>query len=78
MSDPDTPVVAATFNDRYEAELMQGLLRSQGIPSSIGADDVGGLHPQLSMARGVRLLVRSRDLEMAKRILEPPEDEGLT
>lgn len=80
MSDRDAPVVAATFTDRYEAELMQRLLESEGIPSWVRADDAGGQHPQLSLARGVRLLVRTRDLEEAKLILEPPGDpeEGLT
>lgn len=68
--DQDRPVVAATYTNPYEAELALTVLESEGIAAALQSDDVGGLHPQLSLVRGVRLMVRQEDLSAARTVLD--------
>jgi hypothetical protein len=58
----------AVVGSRTEAELIVGLLESQGLPAVVAADDVAGLEPQLQL-QGVRVLVSSADAEVARRAL---------
>jgi hypothetical protein len=60
------PVVVV--GSRTEAELIVGLLESQGLAAVVAADDVAGLEPQLQL-QGVRVLVPSADAEVARRVL---------
>ncbi|MCB9757724.1 MAG: DUF2007 domain-containing protein [Candidatus Omnitrophica bacterium] len=59
------------FYHKYEAQIVQGLLKDNGIESMISADDCGGYRPHLSLGTGNnRLLVKQTDVEQAKIILE--------
>jgi hypothetical protein len=68
--DPGKPVVVATFSDRWEAELVAGLLESAGIRAFVLSDDAGGFYPALASARGVQVVVREDDLAAATAVLE--------
>jgi hypothetical protein len=61
-------VAVAVVNNRIEAELIAGLLRSNGIKVAVSADDAGQQEPQLQQD-GVRVLVDPADAEEARKIL---------
>jgi hypothetical protein len=71
----DTRVVA-TYAYRHEAEFARETLRAAGIDSVLLADDAGGAYGPLTYTRGLRLLVRSADLERARALLV--EEDGDT
>jgi len=50
------PVEVAVVDSRSEADLIVGLLRSNGLRAGIWADDAGGTNPELQMG-GVRVVV---------------------
>ena len=58
-----------SFLHRIEAEIVQGVLKAEGIDAMVSADDCGGLRPGLGL-HGVRLLVRSQDIERASRVID--------
>ena len=49
-------VPVANVASSAEAELIAGLLRSNGLTATVSADDAGGEEPQLQL-QGVRVLV---------------------
>ena len=51
---PSVPVTVAS--SRIEAELLVGMLLSNGVYAVVSADDAAGLEPQLQI-HGVRILV---------------------
>jgi hypothetical protein len=55
-----------------EAELIAGLLRSNGVDAAVSADDAGGQEPQLQL-QGVRVLVASTDEAAARELLAAVE-----
>jgi hypothetical protein len=57
-----------TFATRSEAEIVQGLLASAGIASSVSADDAGGAYP-FDFSGGAQLLVDEDDVEAASELL---------
>ena len=57
---------------RTEAELIAGLLRSNGLRAAVSADDAGGQDPQLQL-EGVRVLVAPSDEAAARQILAAAE-----
>ena len=59
-------VPVANVASSTEAELIVGLLRSNGLSAAVSADDAGGEEPQL---QGVRVLVAPSDEALARRIL---------
>ncbi|NMO51551.1 DUF2007 domain-containing protein [Actinoplanes sp. TBRC 11911] len=61
-------VSVAVVNNRIEAELIAGLLRSNGIKVAVSADDAGQQEPQLQQD-GVRVLVDPADADAAREIL---------
>jgi hypothetical protein len=61
-------VPVAVVGSRIEAELIVGLLRSNGLRATVSADDAGGQEPQLQL-QGVRVLVASSDADPARRLL---------
>lgn len=63
------PVVVATFVSRPEAELARARLEAEGIEAAVWSDDAAGLHPQLTVVEGVRLVVRNQDEDLARMIL---------
>jgi hypothetical protein len=68
-------VPLAVVTSRTEAELIAGLLRSNGLRAAVSADDAGGQDPQLQL-EGVRVLVAAADEAAARRILAEAEAAG--
>jgi hypothetical protein len=69
-------VPVAVVASRTEAELIAGLLRSNGLNAAVSADDAGGQDPQLQL-EGVRVLVAPADETLARQLLaaaETPDD----
>jgi hypothetical protein len=66
------PVAVAVVGSRIEAELIAGLLRSNGIGAAVSADDAGGQEPQLQLD-GVRVLVAAADEAAARKLLAAVE-----
>ncbi len=64
----DVTVPVAVVASRTEAELIVGMLRSNGLRAAVSADDAGGQEPQLQL-QGVRVLVASSDETSARRLL---------
>lgn len=62
----------AVVGSRIEAELIVGLVRSDGLRATVSADDAGGQEPQLQL-QGVRVLVASSDADPARRLLADVE-----
>jgi hypothetical protein len=67
-----TPVTVAIVGSRTEAELVVGLLRSNGLKAGYAADDAGGQEPQLQL-QGVHVLVAAADEGAARGILADTE-----
>jgi hypothetical protein len=61
-------VVVAVVASRAEADLIVGLLHSNGLAAAVSADDAGGQEPQLQL-EGVRVLVAPADEDSARRVL---------
>jgi hypothetical protein len=69
---PDFDLVEVMFApNRVEAEMVQGLLESEGIPSMLQATGVNG--PQLGVGLSPRspqrVMVRAEDADLARRLL---------
>jgi hypothetical protein len=62
-------VPVANVASSTEAELIAGLLRSNGLTAAVSADDAGGEEPALQL-QGVRVLVAPADEALARRILD--------
>jgi putative signal transducing protein len=60
--------MVAQVPSRAEADLIAGLLSSNGVPSVVSADDAGGQQPQLQID-GVRVLVAPSDEAAARQLL---------
>jgi hypothetical protein len=58
----------AVVASRTEAELIVGMLRSNGLRAVVSADDAGGQEPPLQI-QGVRVLVPPSDEASARRLL---------
>ena len=67
------PVTVTVVGSRIEAELIVGLLRSNGLSAALSADDAGGQEPQLQL-QGVRVLVAPADEAAARRLLTDADD----
>jgi hypothetical protein len=67
------PVTVAVVTSRIEAELIVGLLQSNGLDAAVSADDAGGQEPQLQL-QGVRVLVARPDEAAARRVLADAEN----
>src|SRR5689334_24572216 len=61
-------VPVAVVSSRMEAELIVGLLSSNGLRAAVSADDAGGQDPQLQL-QGVQVLVAPADQAAARQIL---------
>jgi hypothetical protein len=66
-------VPVAVVTSRIEAELIVGMLRSNGLTAAVSADDAGGQQPPLQI-QGVRVLVTPSDEAPARRLLAAAED----
>ena len=68
----DGTVSVAVVSSRTEAELIVGLLSSEGSRAAVGADDAGGQEPPLQL-HGVNVLVSRSDAPLARRVLAAAE-----
>jgi hypothetical protein len=68
-----TTVPVAVVASRIEAELIVGMLRSNGLRATVSADDAGGQDPQLQV-QGVRVLVAPSDEALARRLLAEADE----
>jgi hypothetical protein len=66
-------VPVAVVASRTEAELIAGMLRSNGLRAAVAADDAGGQEPQLQL-QGVRVLVAPSDEASARQLLAAAEE----
>jgi hypothetical protein len=64
----DAPVSVAVVGSRAEADLVVGMLRSNGVAAYVSADDAGGQDPALQLF-GVRVMVAPSDEAEARRLL---------
>jgi hypothetical protein len=68
-----TTVPVAVVASRIEAELIVGMLRSNGVRAAVSADDAGGQDPQLQV-QGVRVLVAPSDEAPARQLLAEADE----
>ncbi|MFO8061551.1 MAG: DUF2007 domain-containing protein [bacterium] len=61
--------VLRIYNEKSEAEIVKGLMESEGIECNIVTDDAGGIYPQFDLTQGVALVVVREDMERAKKLL---------
>jgi hypothetical protein len=66
-------VAVAVVASRTEAELIVGMLRSNGLRAAVSADDAGGQEPQLQL-QGVRVLVAPSDEAAARQLIAAAND----
>ena len=66
-------VPVAVVASRTEADLIVGLLRSNGLTAAVSADDAGGQEPQLQI-QGVRVLVAPADEASARQLIAEAEE----
>jgi hypothetical protein len=69
------PVEVAFVDSRTEADLIVGLLRSNGLRAGISADDAGGTNPELQL-QGVRVLVDPADEADARQLIAEAQAEA--
>ena len=62
-------VTIRTFSSESEAMIAKSALEAFGIDCTLGSDDCGGQRPSLTMANGIRLVVRSSDADLAEDVL---------
>ena len=67
------PVPVAVVASRTEAELIVGMLRSNGLRAVVSADDAGGVEPQLQL-QGVRVLVAAADEAAARQLIAEADE----
>jgi len=63
----------AVVTSRTEAELIVGMLRSNGLRAVVSADDAGGVEPQLQL-QGVRVLVAASDEAAARQLIAEADE----
>ena len=69
------PVTVVVVASRTEADLIVGMLASNGVRAAISADDAGGQEPQLQLD-GVSVLVAPADEALARRLLAEAQDSS--
>ncbi|MEY2433956.1 MAG: putative prokaryotic signal transducing protein [Acidimicrobiaceae bacterium] len=65
----EAPVVIARVPTLIEAQLVVGMLESNGIAAATSSDDAGGFDPQLQLTQGVRVLVSDADASRARQLI---------
>lgn len=71
----DQAVVLRTYPSEAAASIAASRLEFEGVEVHLQKDDCGGAYPSLQMCRGVRLLVKSEDLEDAEKIVSKLDAE---
>jgi hypothetical protein len=68
-------VPVAVVSSRTEADLIVGMLASNGLTAAVEADDGGGQMPQWQL-EGVRVLVAPSDEDLARQLLAEADDNA--
>ncbi len=68
-------VVIQTYSNEFDAEFARVQLEAADIPVRLLSDGLGGVHPHLQFARGIRLAVPESEVEAARELLEDYSDE---
>jgi hypothetical protein len=71
----DSTTVVAVVASRIEAELIVGMLHSNGLSAAVAADDAGGQYPHLQI-QGVRVLVAAEDEAKARRLIVAADESA--
>ena len=66
----ENEIILEVFDEKIEAELLEGLLKSSGIECYIVSDDCDGMMPQLQLTEGVGVVINKEDKGEAMKILE--------
>jgi len=71
-------VLVQACGTQADADLAKTALESAGIDAMIQADTAGGMRPHLAWSGfGFRILVRKEDYQVARDVLNPPEDHAM-
>jgi hypothetical protein len=65
-----------TYCDHVTAENVKNFLNVHGIEAVLSADDAGGVRPELTLSRGVKLWVREEDVNAVRELLSGAEKES--
>lgn len=69
-------VVIRSYSNEFDAQLAKAELEAADIPVLLLSDGLGGVHPHLQFARGIRIAVPESEAEAARELLDaPPEAE---
>lgn len=69
-------VVIRSYSNEFDAQLAKAELEAADIPVLLLSDGLGGVHPHLQFARGIRIAVPESEAEAARELLDaPPEPE---
>lgn len=69
-------VLLKSYYHKYEAEIVVGLLKQQGIEAILQSDDAGGFHNHLSIGAGNnRVLIQPKHARKALDLIRPLEEE---
>jgi hypothetical protein len=71
----DRMVVIRSYNNEFEAQLAKAELEAAQIPVQLLSDGLGGVHPHLQFARGIRLAVPESEAEAALDLLDAPGEQ---
>ena len=69
--------VVARPQSTIEAQLIVGMLESEGLAAAASSDDAGGLEPQLQLTQGVRVLVAPEDAARARQLIAEADGQGI-
>lgn len=71
----DRMVVIRSYANEFEAHIARAELEAADIRVQLLSDGLGGVHPHLQFARGIRVAVLASDAEDALKLLEPLSDQ---
>jgi len=66
-------VLLKIFQNDFEAQTAKAQLEEEGIICLLSGDNEGGMAPNLSLTRGIRILVNENNLERAIEVLKAME-----
>lgn len=71
----DRMVVIRSYANEFDALFAKAEIEAAGIPVAILSDGLGGVHPHLQFARGIRLAVPESEADTARELLDTPGEE---
>jgi len=69
----DEVIILKIFQNDFEAQAAKAQLDEAGIVCILSGDNEGGMAPNLSFTKGIRILVNESDLERAIEVLKAME-----